>query len=363
MEPTISKTERLMSLDALRGLDMFFLVCVSHLFITLPEWSGNTVFKWLAYQCTHPGWKGFTMYDIIFPMFIFIMGVAMPFSFSKRMELEGGKKKLFKHVVTRTITLMILGVILWQEPGGAHPEWGFYSVLYRIGISYFFASLVLMNTNIRGQAYWAFGLLIGYWMLIRLVPVPGHGLSDFSNEVNIGVWIENKISFFLSPDFRFIFNPSLMQAVANCLFGVLAGHWLLSKKSSTEKTIGLLLAGLTLIFLALLIHMDWPFYKKPGFPTFHFMTIGISTLLLSIFYWLIDAKGYKKWAFFLVVIGVNSITIYVVGFIVRFNAIANVFVGGFNFGSAQALMIALVAGTFKWLLMYYLYRQKVFLKI
>ena len=141
-----------MSLDALRGLDMFFLVCISPLFQVLPELSDNTVFKWLAYQSTHPGWKGFTMYDIVFPMFIFIVGVAMPYSFSRRMKQEGGKKRLFSHVVIRTVTLMILGVVLWQEPGGAHPEWGFYSVLYRIGISYFFASLILLNTSVRGQA-------------------------------------------------------------------------------------------------------------------------------------------------------------------------------------------------------------------
>lgn len=352
-----------MSLDALRGLDMFFLVCLSHIFLALPELSDNKVFTWLAYQCTHPGWEGFTLYDIVFPMFIFIVGVAMPYSFSNRMKQEGGRKKLFRHVVIRTITLMILGVFLWQEPGGAHPEWGFYSVLYRIGVSYFFASLILMNTSIRGQVYWAFALLLGYWILVRLVPVPGHPFSDINQDVNMGVWLENKISLLLSPDFQHIFSPSLMQAVANCLFGVLAGHWLMSEKSQLMKVKGLLFAGLTFIAAALLIHMDWPFYKKAGFPTFHFMTIGISVLLLSIFYWLIDVKGYKKWAFFLVVVGVNPITIYAASFLIHFKTVANVFVGGFNFGNAQTLMIAIGAGTLKWLFVYYLYRQKIFIKI
>jgi len=88
-----------MSVDALRGLDMFFLVCLSHVFLELPKWSDNSTFTWLAYQYTHPGWQGFTMYDIVFPMFIFIVGVAMPFSFSNRMKQEGGKKRLFQQKI------------------------------------------------------------------------------------------------------------------------------------------------------------------------------------------------------------------------------------------------------------------------
>ena len=128
-------SQRLMSLDALRGLDMFFLVCLSYIFVALPDVSDNTVFRWLADQCEHPEWAGFSMYDIIFPMFIFIVGVAMPFSLTRRMQLEGGKKKLFRHVLIRTFTLMLIGLVLWRSPGGPHPEYGYYSVLYRIGFS------------------------------------------------------------------------------------------------------------------------------------------------------------------------------------------------------------------------------------
>jgi len=354
---------RLMSLDALRGLDMFFLVGIGGIFRALPKLSDNEFFNWLANQCNHPEWQGFTAWDVIFPMFIFIVGVAMPFSFAKKIEKEGGKKELFKHVLARTIILIILGVILWQKPGGAHPHWGFYSVLYRIGFSYFFAAIIMMNTNIRGQIYWTFSLLIGYWLLMRFIPVPGYGIGDFSQDGNLKTYIGNQVANFISPNFRYVINISLIPSISNALFGVLAGHWLKSGKTPTEKTVGLLVAGIGLTIAGLIIHLDFPINKKLSSPSFTFLTCGISTLFLSAFFWLIDVKGYKKWAFFLVIVGVNPITIYVANSLLKFHNVANVFVGGFDFGNAGALVFAIAVAAIKWLFLYYLYRQKIFLKI
>jgi len=359
----LNNSNRLMSLDVLRGLDMFFLSCLSYVFLALPEASNNVVFNWLANQCKHPEWEGFTMYDIIFPMFIFIVGVAMPFSFNRRMGLEGGKKELYKHVLIRTITLMILGLVLWRTPGGPHPEYGYYSVLYRIGFSYFFAAIIMMNTGIKGQIYWAFGLFAFHWLLMRFVPVPGHGIGNFSPEGNLDTYIGNHISEWISPNFRYVLDISLIPSISNALFGVLAGHWLRSGREPMEKVKWLLIAGVVFIIAGLLIHLDFPINKKIGSPSFHFLTCGISTFLLGFFYYLVDVKGCRKWAFFLVVVGVNPITIYVAGWLINFNAIANVFVGAFDFGIAQNLAIAIGASIVKWLFLYYLWRQKVFFKI
>ena len=359
----INKSNRLMSLDVLRGMDMFFLVCLSYIFVALPEVSNNPVFNWLANQCEHPEWAGFTMYDIVFPMFIFIVGVAMPFSFKRRMGMEGGRKELYKHVFIRTLTLVILGVVLWQTPGGPHPEYGYYSVLYRIGFSYFFAAIIMMNTGIRGQIYWAFGLFVGHWLLMRFVPVPGYGIGDFSPEGNLDTYIGNQVAQFISPNFRYVFAVSLIPSVSNALFGVLAGHWLMSDRKPEIKALWLLYTSIVLIVLSLLIHLDFPINKKIGSPSFHLLTCGISIFLLATFYWLIDVKGIKKWAFFLVVVGVNPITIYVANWLIDFRGIANVFVGGFDFVNAQSLAIVAIAAIIKWLFLYYLYQQKVFLKI
>lgn len=354
---------RLLSLDALRGLDMFFLVGLAGIFRALPEHTDNGLNNWLANQVRHPDWQGFTAYDLVFPMFIFIVGVAMPFSFTKRMEKERGKRELFKHVLIRTLILAILGAVLWQTPGGAHPQYGFYSVLYRIGFSYFFAAIIMMNTGIRGQIYWTFGILIGYWLLMRFVPVPGYGMGDFSQEGNLAAYMHRWVGDVISPKFSYVFSLTLITSVSNAMMGVLAGHWLMSGKNGSRKTIGLLLAGIALILVALVAHLDFPINKKLASPSFTLLTCGISAVLLSLFYWLIDVNGHKKWAFFFVVVGVNPITIYVADFLIDFNKIANVFVGALDFGQANRLVVAITAAAIIWLFLYYLYRQRIFFKI
>lgn len=171
-KPTESAVRgRLESLDALRGLDMFLLVGLAGIFRALPKLSDNTVFNFLTQQCYHPEWHGFTLWDLVFPLFIFIVGVAMPFSFARRLQQQGGRRRLYKHVVIRTVVLFLLGLLFWGTPGGTHPDWGYYSVLYRIGISYFFAAIIMLNTKPKGQVVWALGLLIGYWIIMKL-PAP-----------------------------------------------------------------------------------------------------------------------------------------------------------------------------------------------
>ncbi len=354
---------RLISLDALRGLDMFFLTGLAGIFQALPKLSDTAFNVWLAGQCVHPPWHGFTAYDLIFPMFIFIMGASIPFSFARRLSEEGGKRKLIKHVFIRTVTLTILGIFLWQKPGGPHPVYGYYSVLYRIGISYFFASLITMNTNIRGQVYWTFGLLAGYYLLMRFVPVPGYGIGDLSQEGNLQTFIGEQVSQYLSPNYRAMLSLTLIPSISNALMGVLAGQLLRSEKAAEYKAKGLLIGGAILFTLSFLIHLDFPINKNLWSPSFTFLTCGISALFLSLFYWLIDIKGYTKWAFFFVVVGMNSITIYVAGFIVKFASLADVVVGRFDFGDGRALALAITIATIKWLFLYYLYKQKVFLKI
>ena len=358
-----SLSGRLLSLDALRGLDMFLLVGMEGIFRALPKLSDNAVNNWLANQFQHPEWQGFTIYDLIFPMFIFIVGAAMPFSFSKRLNQPGGKRKLFKHVLSRTITLAILGAVLWGTPWGAHPFWGFYSVLFRIGVSYFFAAVIMMNTNIRGQIYWTFGLLIGYWLLMRFVPVPGHGIGDFSKDGNVASYFRDLFADNISYNFRYVLNIDLITSISNALFGVLAGQWLLSESTATEKAKWLFFGGVILIVVSLLSHLDFPINKHLASPSFTLLTCGISAVLLSLFYWIIDVRGYQKWAFFFVVVGVNPLTIYVASSLLNFKKVANVFVGGIDFGSAEALALAITIAAIKWLFLYYLYRQKIFFKI
>ena len=167
----------------------------------------------------------------------------------------------------------------------------------------------------------------------------------------------------MGTNFRYVFSISLIPSVSNALFGVLAGHWLMSERKPDEKAKWVLITGLIAIVLGLLVHLDFPINKKIGSPSFHLLTCGISLTLLGVFFWVMDVRGHRKWAFFLVVVGMNPITIYIAGWLIDFNGIANVFTGAFDFGAGQLLAMVTLAGIIKWLFLYYLYRQKIFLKI
>ncbi len=355
---------RLMSLDALRGLDMLLLVGIGGIFRALPELSDHPKIQALVEQCRHPEWQGFTLWDLIFPLFIFIVGVSMPLSLTKRSERDG-KAAVYRHVLFRAVALGLLGLVYWGTPGGVHPSWGYYSVLYRIGFAYLFAALILLNFRPKGQLAWALGLIGGYWLVMRFTPVPGFGAGDFSQEgalsTHVGQWVEDT----LSPAWRHVFSITLIPSVANAVLGGLAGQWLQTSKSPNAKTLGLLLAGGALIAFSFLADQSFPFNKKLASTSFTLLVCGLSSTLLGLFYWVIDVRGYRKWAFPFVVVGMNPITIYLGSRYVDFNRLAEVFVGGFSdmLGSAYPLILALTIAALKWLLLYYMYRKRVFVKV
>jgi predicted acyltransferase len=357
--------QRLVSLDALRGADMFLLVGLAGIFRALPAVSDHAAFQFLSDQCQHPEWHGFTLYDLIFPLFIFIVGAAIPFSIGKRLEHAGARWPLYRHIVARTIVLTLLGLVYWGTPGGAHPTWGYYSVLYRIGISYFFAALIAMHARPRGQAIAAFALVIGYWLAYLYIPVPGYGAGNFTQEGCLQNYLADRLAEAWSPNFRHVFSITLIPSIATALFGVLAGHWLRSPQLPGRKAAGLLLAGALFVAAGLLAHDSMPINKKMWSASFTWLTVGLSLLLLAVSYWLVDVRGWRKSAFFFVVVGMNPIVIYLGTRLVDFKKIAGVFVGGFvdSFGAATPLVMAIATATAIWLFLYYLYVNKVFLRI
>src|SRR5699024_1533384 len=159
-----------------------------------------------------------------------------------------------KHIFIRTIILMVLGVIMWQRPGFAHPQWGYYSVLYRIGFAYFFASIIVLNTRISGQVLWAFGIAFFYWVLLRFVPVPGFGSGDYSSKGNLMSYIANDlVAEYIGWNFRWVLGISLIGSISNALFGAIAGHILTQKLPDSRKLYLLFGSGFLLIVLGLII--------------------------------------------------------------------------------------------------------------
>ena len=355
---------RLLSLDALRGLDMFLLVGLGPILGAVAGMSDNAFTRTLAIQIRHPDWQGFTLWDLIFPLFIFIVGVALPFSLAKRLERDG-KKAVYRHIVIRAAILSILGLVFWGTPGGAHPDWGYYSVLYRIAVSYLFAALIVLNFQPRAQVLWALGIIAGYWILMHTIPVPGFGAGDFTREGNLNTFIAEWISENISPRFKHVFSLTLAPSIANALLGALAGQWLRSSATPQRKTLCLLLAGSALIALSFAVAPTFPLNKKLASTSFTLLTCGLSASLLALFYWIIDLRGYRRWAFFFVVVGMNPLTIYLVNRYVSFSKLAGVFVGDLSpiLGTTYPLLLTSVAAAFQWLLLFYLYRKKIFIRV
>ncbi len=274
-----------------------------------------------------------------------------------------GKAAVYKHVAIRAVILFFLGFV--HRATVVHPHWGYYTVLYRIGFSYLFAVLILLNFKPRGQACWAFGLLLGYWLAMMFVPVPGFGAGDFSEEGNLSTFIANWVASNISPTVKYVLSITLIPSVSTALFGALAGQWLRSGRSAGKKAFGLLLVGGLFVAFGLLTHQSFPICKKLSSTSFTFLTCGLSTLLLGLFYWIIDVQGYRKWAFFFIVVGMNSITIYLFPTYFSFHRLSGLFLSPFSdvLGSAKPLAMATASAALMWLFLYWLYRHKLFLKV
>jgi len=358
---------RVVSIDALRGFDMFWIIGGGTLFLNLFKLSDNPVFNTLANQLEHSRWHGFTFEDLIFPLFLFIVGLSMPFALTKRIDRGESKKDLYIHIIKRTLVLLALGLVYngFLKFNFEMMRWT--GVLQRIAICYFLSALIVMNTRLRGQAVWAGSILVVYWAVMKLVPVPGFGAGDLSPEGNLAGYIDR---LFLPGRFccyKFGDNEgilSMIPAVSTTLLGVLTGHWIRTPEAGKKKVHGMLLAGVASLVVALLWHLVFPINKLFWSSLYVLFAGGWSLLLFAAFYWIVDVKGYKKWAFPFIVIGLNPITIYVAQGVFDFGAVANIFVQGFidDLGVMKPLVWTLCVLIVKWLFLYFLYRQKIFLK-
>lgn len=304
------KPGRLVSLDAFRGLTIAAMFQVNN----AGDWSH--VFSPLR----HAGWHGCTATDLIFPFFLFIVGVAMVFSFSKRLERGESKKDLFLQVVRRTVILYILGCIIMVTAWGAYLEhYRFVGVLQRIALCYFFVSLIIMYGGVRAQTAWAVGLLALYYLLLKFVPVPGHGAGGLEKFTNLADYVDTKLLGIYLVDFDKTLGMghdpeglfSTIPSISSMLAGVLCGHWLRNKeRSGYEKVAGLAVAGTLLLIVASIWKHDMPFNKNLWTSSYVFHTTGWALLCLGVCYWIIDIKGYRAWSKPFVVYGTNAITAY-----------------------------------------------------
>ncbi|MGE5380004.1 MAG: acyltransferase family protein [Methylocystaceae bacterium] len=369
-----NKKQRLTSLDALRGFDMFWIIGGSSIATGLV----NLNLPWsrpVAYQLSHSPWNGFTFYDLIFPLFVFITGVSAVLSLQKRL-VNNQRTDLIKHILKRTILLFLVGIIYYDQliPFSL-ANIRIAGVLQRIAICYLICSLLIIYTRPRFQLSLVIIILIGYWAAMKYIPVPGHGAGVWTIEGNLARYVDSKWLpgrlFYGSWDPEGILTT--IPAIATCLLGVLTGYWFMADHwykgkilSAEQRAWYLFAAGIMLMLLGTLLSSFFPINKKLWTSSFVLLTGGLSCMLLASAYWLVDIKGYRIPAFPFLVIGMNSIFIYFAVRFVPFNRIASwvTGIGHLTFlGRSQALIAALIELSLEGLLLLYLYRKRVFIRL
>jgi predicted acyltransferase len=363
-------SQRLLSLDALRGFNMFWIIGGAELFAEIAKRIDNRYVTAVTDNLSkHVKWEGIHWHDMIFPLFLFIIGVTLPFSLGRRMEQGTPRAELIKRVLKRTALMLLLGLVysgLFDLKGFEHQR--IMGVLQRLALGYCFAAIIYLNTRVRGQIIALVSCLVGYWLAMRFIPVPGFNRGDFSEYGNFANYID-RVLFAPGQLYEKYGDPegifSTIPAIGTALMGVLAGQWLRSSREGNEKARMLVIAGLLGIGLGYLWSIDFPVIKKIWTSSYVLVAGGWSLLLLATFYWLIDVKGWTKWTFFFVVIGLNPITIYIADRIIDFDGIAKFFIGGSAkmFPLYGPILLLAVSIAIRWLFLLHLHRQKIYLRI
>jgi predicted acyltransferase len=391
---------RLVSLDAYRGLVMLAMVSgglgFSAMAARFPE---SRVWAFLGYEFSHAEWTGCSFWDLIQPSFMFIVGVAMPYSFARRLTSGDSRAKRAWHVLYRSAVLVLLGIFL-RSDGRSETYFTFEDVLTQIGLGYPLVYL-LLGRRLVVQGLAAAAILVGYSLLFVQYPLPGRDFdyaavgvpSDWPHFSGIAAHFDKNTNVAAAFDVWFLnlfprSSPfthngggyqtlSFVPSMATMLFGVMAGTLMRREIEPGAKIKQLVIAGAACFAAAMAVDgtiwpfVDWrwtyfPVVKRIWTPTWAVFSAGWTLWLLAVMYWIIDVKGYRRWAFPLVVVGMNSIAMYVMAKFFKGWAIATLktHLGQDIFAGTYGPVLAAFAGMFVlWLFCYWLYRRRIFLRI
>ena len=365
-------SERLQSLDALRGFDMLFIMGFASLVVAVCGLWPNAVTDSIASQMGHASWDGFTHHDTIFPLFLFIAGVSFPFSLSKQRSLGLSTGTIYAKIVRRALTLVLLGVIYNGLFRLDFENLRIASVLGRIGLAWGIAAVLYLNFGVKARIAIAAAILVGYGLLSALVAAPDvAGAGPLTREGCLAGYVDR----LLLPGKLYgkTFDPegllSTVPAVVTAMLGMFTGEFVRrseERTSGSRKTLWMAAGAVALLALALCLDPLQPINKKLWTPAFVFAAGAYSLGMFALFYYIIDVCQWRRWSYFFKVIGVNSITIYMVQRIVRVSYTSEFFFGGLASKlSPEAAAVVLSAGYVAvcWLLLWFLDRKKIYLKI
>jgi predicted acyltransferase len=296
--------ERLRSLDAFRGATIALMVIVNT--------AGDGEHSYAPLK--HAEWHGWTTTDVVFPSFLWVVGVAMTLSLAKRVAQGVPRGHLFAQVLRRALILYCIGLFLYGFPHFDLGTWRILGVLQRIAICYAAAAAIYLTTGLRAQIAWIVGLLVSYWLLMALVPVPGYGAGNLDVERNLAHYVDRVVLGAHNYAHTKTWDPegivSTLPALATALLGVMAGHVLRMRRDMAERTVWLFLIGNLLIAAGLTCDMWLPINKKLWTSSFALFMAGLDFVIFAGFLWVVDHLGYRRWVRPLEILGMNAIAIY-----------------------------------------------------
>ena len=351
---------RLVSLDAFRGWTMFWIVGGSALMAGLQKLGQNPVLDAIVYQLHHSDWQGLRGYDLIWPAFMLMTGMSLPFSYAKR-SLTQKHREIFFRVLQRALVLFLLGA-LRESVHLNHPYLvELSSALQPIGIAYFCAFL-LVRKSWKFQAAVGGLILVGYALLLALVPAPGVPAGSYARSANLVQAVDLAV---LGRAHKEGWGTvlSTIPTISTTILGLLLGGLLRTARSAPSKLRIIAAVGLGGVALGWAMDPLVPVIMKLWTTSYGLASAGWACLTFLLFYWLIDVRGYRRWAFPFVIIGMNALAIYLAGTLVPLRRIVGIFTAGMaaSLGSWGALFQAAAVLVVEWLILYWMYRRKIFL--
>lgn len=372
---------RLMSIDIFRGLAVAGMILVD-----------NPGSDDLAYaSIKHAEWNGWTPADFIFPSFVFLVGVSMVFSFAARLRRGESRQRIFRHAVVRALILIAIGLFVNAMPiyGLDVHAWRIYGVTQRIALCYLVASVFVLWSHRRGQAIALLACLVGYWAILRFVPVPGFGVPGrdipfMDPERNIVAWLDRKL--LMGRLYDKVRDPegliSTIGAIATILMGVLAGQWMRSAADQRTKAWRMAAVGALGLVAGLVWNPWFPINKNLWTSSFVLLTGGFALMFLAFLYWAVEIKNWRGvWTTLILVFGMNAIAGFVADSVVygpgysftvksaggadiSWHEAAQAKLLSFGLTAANAsLVYSLAAVLFCWFLLWLLWKKRIFLKV
>jgi predicted acyltransferase len=353
-------SKRLISLDAFRGWTMFWIVGGEALVVGLKALAPNAATNGLVYELSHTDWQGLRFYDMIWPSFMLMTGMSVPLSYAKR-SLTQSHHQIFMRVLRRFVVLFLLGS-LRESISFNHPYLiELSSALQPIAVAYL-AAFLLVRKSWRVQAAVAIGILVFYALLLAFVPAPGVPAGSYARDSNLVLWTDLATVGRVLPEHWGTVICTL-PTISTTILGMLIGELLMTARPAAYKMKIIGLVGISCVALGWALNPVIPIIMKIWTTSYGLATAGWACLMFLFFYFAVDVRGYRKWAFPFVIFGVNAVAIYMSQSIIPWHKTVAIFTSPLKptVGSFEPLLEAMIVLAVEWLVLYWMYKRKIFL--